>query len=452
MKTKSYIFAGIIAVITMGNAMATDENTVTSKSYVDAQDALKQDLIDTDMVSIEVDKNVVVDVPALVSYDDTNGLTGDTIGLVQSDTFGVYDYGDQDTWWWQRGRSDNWVPSIRAIGGLYDKLTSDISLKQDRIPRNGYAIDGVTYNDNNYSDTHSWLNYNVKGGSLVTKTGTAGNVGERRIFEAGEVYHDPKMNQNEKDIQDISIPTVGAMMSAISSGVSAAAPTGTPNTIANYNGKGYLDSGIATYDGSGTYTAQTDAGKIATAAAVETKQNKIPATGTNASTPGDTVVTYTSTAGTIGERGIYDGTGTMGSDDLITAGAVDSQITTVNNSITNMGNNITNITNQMNAETRETIEIQKLNCYNQAEGCTLWQIADLGVAHKLYSCTAQTVATDCPACGTGTQKACENNICTCNACIARGSGTCSVDSDCCACDVGETFCASDTGICRCRNK
>ena len=36
------------------------------------------------------------------------------------------------------------------------------------------------------------------------------------------------------------------------------------------------------------------------------KQNKIPATGTNASTPGDTVVTYTSTAGTIGERGIYD--------------------------------------------------------------------------------------------------------------------------------------------------
>ncbi|MBO4700394.1 MAG: hypothetical protein J5620_01450, partial [Alphaproteobacteria bacterium] len=36
------------------------------------------------------------------------------------------------------------------------------------------------------------------------------------------------------------------------------------------------------------------------------KQNKIPATGTNASTPGDTVVTYTSTAGTIGERWICD--------------------------------------------------------------------------------------------------------------------------------------------------
>ena len=43
-------------------------------------------------------------------------------------------------------------------------------------------------------------------------------------------------------------------------------------------------------------------------AVVATKQPKIPATGTNAATPGDTVVTYTSTGdGTIGERGIYDG-------------------------------------------------------------------------------------------------------------------------------------------------
>ncbi len=38
------------------------------------------------------------------------------------------------------------------------------------------------------------------------------------------------------------------------------------------------------------------------------KQNKIPAAGTNASTPGETVVTYTTTGnGVIGERGIYDG-------------------------------------------------------------------------------------------------------------------------------------------------
>ena len=36
-----------------------------------------------------------------------------------------------------------------------------------------------------------------------------------------------------------------------------------------------------------------------------TRQATIPAAGTNANTPGYTVVTYTDTAGTIGERGIY---------------------------------------------------------------------------------------------------------------------------------------------------
>ena len=37
-----------------------------------------------------------------------------------------------------------------------------------------------------------------------------------------------------------------------------------------------------------------------------TRQATIPAAGTNAATPGTTVVTYTNTAGTIGERGIYN--------------------------------------------------------------------------------------------------------------------------------------------------
>ena len=184
----------------------------------------------------------------------------------------------------------------------------------------------------------------------------------------------------------------------------------------------------------------------------ELKQNKIPATGTNASTPGDTVVTYTDTAGTIGERGIYDGTGTMGSDDLITAGAVQGQISSINT-------NITNISNQMNAQTLESVNVQlPLTCANSCEGlsgaaqkecevtagaqggCTLWEIGSVGIAHKLYSCTAQTVAS-CPSCGTGTVKACENNICTCNACKGLGV-VASNASECCS---GAR--AYDTGIC-----
>ena len=77
MKTKSYIFAGIIAVITMGNAMATGENTVTSKSYVDARDELKQDKI-----TAKTTGNVV-------TYNGTEN------GQTKFDEVGIYNGGAQ---------------------------------------------------------------------------------------------------------------------------------------------------------------------------------------------------------------------------------------------------------------------------------------------------------------------------------------------------------------------
>ena len=53
-----------------------------------------------------------------------------------------------------------------------------------------------------------------------------------------------------------------------------------------------------------------------------TRQATIPTAGTNSSTPGSTVVTYTSTAGTIGERGICNDPDDddCGSSDLTTVG------------------------------------------------------------------------------------------------------------------------------------
>ena len=177
---------------------------------------------------------------------------------------------------------------------------------------------------------------------------------------------------------------------------------------------------------------------VASKAYVDTKQVKIPVAGTNASNAGTSVVTYTNTAGTIGERGFfdYDTSGdweddqyiiTEGHDgDIVTAGdyvrdinGINGEINFMGNSITNIESNVTNntnsitdINNQINAETREAIAVPSLTCANQ--GCTLYTVSvNAGTAHKLYSCTSQTVATDCPACGTGTMKACENNICTC---------------------------------------
>ena len=76
MSTKSYIFAGIIAAISATNAFATGENTVTSKSYVDAQDALKQDKITSKTTG-----NVVT-----YNGTDANGQTQfDELGFLNMD-------------------------------------------------------------------------------------------------------------------------------------------------------------------------------------------------------------------------------------------------------------------------------------------------------------------------------------------------------------------------------
>ncbi|MBR6364168.1 MAG: hypothetical protein IKS08_03725 [Alphaproteobacteria bacterium] len=88
---------------------------------------------------------------------------------------------------------------------------------------------------------------------------------------------------------------------------------------------------------------------------VATRQPKIPVTGTNSATPGTTVVMYTGTAGTIGERQLYSGSANYnaGTDanKLVTADALDYR-----------------------ANHLPTIETSKLTCANQ--DCTLWTIDD----------------------------------------------------------------------------
>ncbi len=91
---------------------------------------------------------------------------------------------------------------------------------------------------------------------------------------------------------------------------------------------------------------------------VETRQQKIPAAGTNSANAGTTVVMYTTTGnGTIGERGIYDNPAnyTAGTDanKLVTASALKGSVTSL-----------------------PTMETSKLTCANQSDGCTLWTIED----------------------------------------------------------------------------
>ena len=267
MNTKSYIFAGIIAAITMGNAYATGENTVTSKSYVDAQDALKQDLIGTGLINLNAGK-ANVSLPAFVTYDTTNDIAGNQVGLFSTNSFdGTSLEGANmfDTLIFNN--VNNIVPSIGVINNMYNVLNTS---KQILIPSSGKvnnAGSGITDilidTSGGGALTNLWLDSSIKGTGLVTKTSIDGHVGERKIFEASDVsgYHDTNLSQNEKDIQDISIPTVGAMMSAISSGATAALPTGTTGTVVTYNGttngvQQFTETAIAS---SATHNPQTGA-------------------------------------------------------------------------------------------------------------------------------------------------------------------------------------------------
>ncbi len=91
---------------------------------------------------------------------------------------------------------------------------------------------------------------------------------------------------------------------------------------------------------------------------IETKQLKIPAAGQPNVGAGETVMTYTSTGnGEIGERGLYSDISSYDAstdgDKLITASALNATFTNL-----------------------PTTPTTKLECANQADGCTLWTIVD----------------------------------------------------------------------------
>ena len=95
-------------------------------------------------------------------------------------------------------------------------------------------------------------------------------------------------------------------------------------------------------------------------AGLGTKQNTIPAAGTNTDA-GTSVVMYTNNAGTVGERKIYSGTDYNAGTDankLVTASALNGAV-----------NNI------------PTIQTSKLVCANSPD-CTLWTISDQDVYGK----------------------------------------------------------------------
>ena len=322
------IFALFIATPSFAEPTELDKKTVASKAYVDT----KQDIIQTGNILFYDDVGTENDlyVPGLVAYDSSTGsLKGNQIGILDQETIAddegrLYMYSDVN---YDNGEMDNFVPTVRAVAddlqhiwenmpfwttlswvlnndnganrtnaiNAYSTtfanngtntwaesstnlingqfLANSLALKQNKISKSGYYYNtsGTLTAYGNSSATNGWLHAGVKGTGLVTKTATEGVVGERKIFEATDVanYHADGMSQNAQNIQDISIPTVGAVMSIVNTN----APTGTPGNVAMYDATtGALGDGVATYDGSTTYNASTDADKIAVMSGVQRKK------------------------------------------------------------------------------------------------------------------------------------------------------------------------------------
>ena len=261
----------------------TDGVTNKAPSENAVHDALadKQDTIETGLVDVN---EQLSDLPSLVSYDTQNGLVGNEIGLVTQAKLDECSYVTD----FLMGtcvsslRSNNWdqsplsthlddmVPTIGTVVKDFQNVWGALDYKQVIIPKSGSSDHDPTWSpdftDGNGDSESDWLNPQVKGAGLVTKTSTNGVIGERKIFEASDVanYHASTLTQNQKDIQDISIPTVGAMMSAISA-ATPTLPTGTANTVVMYNNSGAIGGSRAIYDGSATYNATNDATKLVAA-------------------------------------------------------------------------------------------------------------------------------------------------------------------------------------------
>ncbi|MBQ6027723.1 MAG: hypothetical protein IJL21_04205 [Alphaproteobacteria bacterium] len=320
------IFALFVATPSFAEPTELDKKTVASKAYVDT----KQDIIETGSMTFNVpEAGSDYTVSNMLIFSGGNGITGTQIGLIDSsdilaiyEDLGVTDYDILDLR--GSGVSDatlsRLVPTVKALSDALTPLSWDstkdtkainayyttfgtdtnnwagngadlingrflaksLALKQNKIAKSGYYYNtsGTLTAYGNSSATNGWLHAGVKGTGLVTKTATEGVVGERKIFEATDVanYHATGLTRIQQDIQDISIPTVGAMMTAIANGANAALPTGTTGTVVTYNGvnaeTGVQEftetaiSGTATYDDNDQLT---NGNNIANVSLVETE-------------------------------------------------------------------------------------------------------------------------------------------------------------------------------------
>ena len=145
-----------------------------------------------------------------------------------------------------------------------------------------------------------------------------------------------------------------------------------------------------------------------------TRQATIPVTGTNANTPGTTVVTYTGTAGQIGERGIFNPETDFNFQNNTIADGHEGDLVTADiyPAVGNIYIELQEIQNNMPDfdDLPETTVTYK-TCYQEVNGeCILWNLSDKNVYGR--QCQSRS---DCSCYENGQfagEQRCENGRCT----------------------------------------
>lgn len=254
--SKKLLFA-IIATICATTAFA-DIKTVTTKDYVDNNFQTK-----IPANSFELwDENF----PSIVSTTQTSGQVGQ-MGVV---TYNIMN---------ERGEVDNLssynaeelaeMDNLVMSWGYGAILEDEIHGRQFLIPKSG-KYQSNSNHGREYNSDLDWLSSSTKGVSLVTRTTEDSFIGERKIIETADVANYGTGTATQQQIQEISIPTMGAVMAAISANAPTL-PTGTAGNVVTYNAQGNIGGSVATYNGSTTYNASNDASKIAVMSAVQRK-------------------------------------------------------------------------------------------------------------------------------------------------------------------------------------
>ena len=255
--------------------------------------ALKQNKITTGRVLFHDAENDANDVyvPALVSYGTdggTDGILGNKIGILDYDTSGdLSNYACYDDYECEDHEvMDNYIPTVRAVAEalalrqyiLPAAWSNQMSTTQ--VPATG----GQTIELGSSEGAISRRYITAGGSQPLTRRSGADNVilyinGTKTLAQyqtsnfGGTTSYVATTNQNYIKGALVSLELLKDVYSALHTEIQNATPTGTPGNVAMYDAStGELGDGVATYDGSTTYNASTDADKIAVMSGVQRKK------------------------------------------------------------------------------------------------------------------------------------------------------------------------------------